>query len=816
MTELPGRARAVVIGGGITGTSIAYHLAQAGWRDTVLLEKADLTSGSTCHAAGLVTQFNPSPTMMRFRRYSIELYRRLGIFDTVGSLRFASSREQFLEQQRGVSRARAIGLDVELVSAEQAAQLMPAISTDSLFGAVWLPGDGALDPHTATFALARAARELGVTVLTDTRVTGIELSSSGGVQAVHTQSGRIETEVVVIACGIWAPQVAAMAGAFVVSTPVDHQHAALQAVRGAQLPQSMPCFRDPDNLIYGKAEAGGVVLGGYELNPNARWIDGVPWEHAGTSVTPDQRRFEPLLAGAARRFPFMSDAGIIKLVCHPDAMTPDANPLLGPVPGVHGLFMAAGLSLNGFGGAGGIGKSLTELITAGETELDLYAYRPWRFGPVHRDHRYVAELAREAYRYYYFLRYPYDADEWGRPRRTSALHHRMQDRGAVFGQKHGWERPEHFEPGRPWRRAGADQRRFGWTRPPWFELQAEEHRAFRERVGLIDMTSFGKVDLDGPGALPLLERVAGNLIDRPVGSVVYTQLLDRRGGMAGDVTITRLGPHRFRLVTGAGYVNSDLGFLLLERRAEEGPVDLRETTEALCVIGMWGPQARQVLEGMTDDDVSEEGFPFMQARAIQIDGFDVFAQRVTYVGELGWEFYVDPGVAVQVWDRLMATGRTFGIRPGGYRALDSLRMEKGYRYYGADLTLLDNPLEAGLGFCVRFDKDEFNGREVLLATKAAGIKRRLRTLLVGEREYVTIYGGEAVYADGSIVGRLRSCAYGFTVGRNIAYSYLPVELGPGARVEVDVLGRRVPAEVSRDAVLKREQLVGHDAKPVAS
>src|SRR5438128_1796400 len=390
MAALPGRARAVVVRVGSTGTSVAYLLAQAVWRASGLLETADLTSGSTCHAAGLVTQVNPSPTMMRFRRYSIELYRRLGIFETVGSLRFASSREQLLEQQRGVSRARAIGLDVELVSAEQAAQLMPAISSDSLFGAVWLPGDGALDPHTATFALAEAARERGVTVLTDTRVSGIELSSNGAIQAVQTQRGRIEAEVVVIACGIWAPQVAAMAGAFVVSTPVDHQHAALQAVEGAELPQTMPCFRDPDNLIYGKAEAGGVVLGGYELNPNARWIDGVPWEHAGTSVTPDERRFEPLLQGAARRFPFISEAGIIKLVCHPDAMTPDANPLLAPVPGVRGLFMAAGLSLNGFGGAAGIGKSLTQLITAGESELDLYAYRPWRSGTVHRDHRYVA------------------------------------------------------------------------------------------------------------------------------------------------------------------------------------------------------------------------------------------------------------------------------------------------------------------------------------------------------------------------------------------------------------------------------------------
>jgi len=816
MTQLPSRARAVVIGGGITGTSVAYHLAQAGWGDTVLLEKADLTSGSTCHAAGLVTQFNPSPTMMRFRRYSIELYRQLGIFETVGSLRFASSREQLMEQQRGASRARAIGLDVEVVSAEQAALLMPAISKSSLFGAVWVPGDGALDPHTATFALAKAARELGVKVLTDTRVTGLELSPRGAVQAVQTEAGRIEAEVVVIACGIWAPQVAAMAGAFVVSTPVDHQHAALQAVKGAELPHDMPCFRDPDNLIYGKAEAGGVVLGGYELNPNARWIDGVPWEHAGTSVPPDQRRFEPLLAGAARRFPFIGEAGIVKLVCHPDAMTPDANPLLGPVPGVRGLFMAAGLSLNGFGGAGGIGKSLTELITAGESELDLYAYRPWRFGPVHADHRYAAELAKETYRYYYFLRYPYDADERGRPRRTSALHHRVQDLGAVFGAKHGWERPEHFEPGSAWRRAGADQRHFGWTRPPWFELQAEEHRAFRERAGIIDMTSFGKIELEGPGALALLERVAGNLIDRPVGSVVYTQLLDRGGGIAGDVTITRLGPDRFRLVTGAGYVNSDLGWLRLEQREDDGPVVIRETTEELCVVGMWGPRARQVLEGLTDDDVSEEGFPFMQARNIRIEGFDVFAQRVTYVGELGWEFYLEPGVAVQVWDRLMAVGRKVGIRPGGYRALDSLRMEKGYRYYGTDLTLLDNPLEAGLGFCVRFDKGDFNGRERLVATKTAGIKRRLRTLLVGDHEYVTIYGGEAVHADGSIVGRLRSCAYGFTVGRNVAYSYLPVGLGPGARVEVEVFGRRVPAEVSTDAVLKREQQVSHDAKPVAS
>ncbi|HKW08276.1 MAG TPA: FAD-dependent oxidoreductase [Candidatus Dormibacteraeota bacterium] len=778
-------ARAVVIGGGITGTSVLYHLAKAGWKDVVLLEKDELTSGSTCHAAGLVTQFNPSPTMMRFRGYSIELYQELGVFETVGSLRFASSRDQLKELQRGVSRARGIGLDVDLVSADEAARLMPVITRDSLYGAVWVPGDGFLDPHTATHALAAASRKLGARVLTHRRVTDIELDARGNVVAVQTDEGPIATEVVVVAGGIWGPQIAAMAGAFVVSTPVDHQHAALLAVPGHELPHDMPCFRDPDNLVYGKAEAGGMVLGGYESNPVARWIDGVPWDHAGTSLPPDQARFEPLLAGAARRFPFAHDAGIVKLVCHPDAMTPDAGPLVGPVPGVRGLFMAAGLSLNGFGGAGGIGRAIAEMVTGGETELDLYAYRPWRFGPVHRDARYVAELARETYKYYYLLRYPFDSDEWGRPRRTSALHSRLQDLGAVFGVKHGWERPDYVEPGKAWRRAGPDQRRFGFTRPPYFERLAEEHRAFRERVGIIDMSSFGKVEITGAGALSLLEHVAGNRIDRPVGSVIYTQLLEKDGGIAADVTITRLAEDHFRLVTGAGYVNSDMGWLRMQVRNEE--VELRESSEELSVIGMWGPSAPKVLP--------EVDLPFMQAAEIRIDGFAVFAQRVTYVGEPGWELYVDPSVAGQVWDRLMTLGRDFGITPGGYRVLDSLRMEKGYRYYGTDMGLLDTPFEAGLGFAVDREKWPGINREV---------SRRLRTLAVGGEDYVPVYGGEAVLSEDKVVGRLRSCTYGFTVKRNLAYSYLPSVMKPGATLEVEVFGATVPATVMRDRVLEPE------------
>jgi glycine cleavage system aminomethyltransferase T/glycine/D-amino acid oxidase-like deaminating enzyme len=805
--EIPARAQAVVVGGGITGTSVAYHLARAGMKGVLLVEKGQLTSGSTCHAAGLVTQFNPSPSMMRLRRYSIELYRELGLFEQVGSLRIASSREQLLELERSVSRARGIGLEVELLSPEEVLGLLPAATRESLFGAVWVPEDGYLDPHGATFGLADAARRLGVTLLTGTRLTGIELNGRREVAAVLTERGRIECEVVVNACGIWAPQVSAMAGAFVPSTPVDHQHVLLKPVPGHELPRAMPCFRDPDNLVYGKSESGGVMFGGYEPNPVARWVDGVPWDHGERSLPPDLGRFEQLLQGAARRFPFLAEAEVLKLVCHPDAITPDAQPLLGPMPGARGLWLAAGLSLNGFGGAGGIGRALAEWITVGETELDMSPYRAWRFGKAHRDPVYAAETAREAYKYYYYLRYPLDTDEWGRPHRTSPLHARAQELGCVFGAKNGWERPDFFEPGKPWRRAGADQRRFGWSKPPWFERLRTEHEAFRERVGIIDMTSFGKIEVSGPGALPLLERVCDNLVGRPAGSVVYTQFLDRRGGIVADVTVTRLADDRFRVITGAGTIDADLGWLALSGTEEDGPVALRDVSDDLAVIGLWGPLARDALQAVSDDDVSHDAFPLRTAREIRLAGAPVLAQRITYVGELGFELYVEPSWAVQVWDRLAAAGRPHGIEPGGYRVLDSLRMEKGYRYFGVDLTPGDNPYEAGLGFCVRLEhKGDFTGRSALEAVRRDGVSRRLRTLLVGDEDYLTLYGGEAVRANGAVVGRLRSCAYGYTVRGNVAYAYLPAELEGGAALEVDVFGRRLPAVVTADVLHDPENL----------
>ncbi len=800
------QARVVVIGGGITGCSVAYHLAEAGWTDILLVEKAQLTAGSTCQAAGLVTMFNPSNTMMQFRRYSVELYERLGVFERVGSLRLASSPEQLHELERTASRARGIGLDAGVISADAALRLMPAISPDVLFGAVHIPGDGYLDPHTATHAVADAARALGVRFRLNTRVTGFELGPGREIRRVLTDHGPIDTELVVNAAGMWAPQVAAMVGAFLPSTPVDHQHVALKAVPGHELPRDMPCFRDPDNLVYGKSEQGGMVFGGYEAEPRARWLDGVPWEHAATALPPDWERFGPLMAGAIRRFPFLADAEAIRLVCHPDAMTPDSNPLLGPMPGLRGFWVAAGLSLNGFGGGGGLGRALAGWITAGDPGVDVAAYRAWRFADTYRDPTWVAALARETYADYYRLRFPYDADEAGRPRRLSALHGRLQEAGAVFGTKAGWERADLHQPGSPWRRAGRQSRDAGWAKPDWFDRVGQEHCAVREQAGIIDLTSFGKIEVDGPGALAVLQRVCANDVDRPVGAAVYGQFLDESGGMLADVTVTRLAEDRFRVLTGAGYLAADLGWIQANVRAEDGPVAVRDVTADWTVIGLWGPRARDILGETTTDDVTDAGIPIRTAREIHLSsGAPALATRISYAGELGWELTVSPEWAVPAWDALVGVARDLGLgmEPVGYRALDSLRLEKGFRYYGAELTTRDSPLEAGMGPFVRLGKGDFIGRDALLAARDAspgGPTRRLRSVTIGGEDWLPIYGGEAVRMSGEIVGRLRSAAFGYSVMRTVGTIYLPASVAEGTPIEVDVFDRTEPGIVAADVL----------------
>lgn len=788
----------VVIGGGIYGAQVAYHLAKYGHNDVVIVEKGEIASGESSHAAGLVTQFATSQAMLKFRMYSVELYSELGLFNHVGSLRVASSKEQLKELERSVSRAKALGLDCEVISPEEALKIMPQISMENLFGAIYLPRDGQLDPYITTTSMVNFAKQLGVEVYTHTRVTGIKLSARGEVEGVVTDKGEIRCEIVINAAGMWAPRIAAMAGLHVPTTPVDHQHIALRAVPGHEFDSNTPCLRDPDNLVYMRQEQGGLVIGGYEPTPIARWIDGVPWEHGGRSLPGNFEQFEMLLEGAIRRLPFLDRAGIITLVCHPGAYTPDCQPLLGPMPGARGFWIMAGMSLNGYGGAGGMGKLMAEWIIEGEAPMDVYGYRATRFGNYYSDFKYAAERTRECVKYYYRLKFPHDEHEWARPHRVSPLHYRLLENSAVFGEKFGWERVNYFDPGKPSRRMGEDQRQWGWAKPPFFERLRQEHIATRERVCLYDLTSFGKIEVRGKGALLLLQRLTSSNMDKPVGSATYTQFLNTRGGIESDLTVTRLGEEHFWVITGSGFVANDLARIQMHVDEKDGEVSVRDITQEYACLALWGPKARDVLQKVTSYDISNEAHPYLTTKPIEINGAKVLAQRVSYVGELGWELYIPNNRAPMVWDLLIEAGREFGMELGGYKVLDPLRLEKGYRYFTADITPTETPYEAGLGFCVNLDKSGFIGREALIKQKAEGIKRKLCTLVLTDTdEFMQIYGGEAIYHEGKVLTRLRSGGYGFTVKKNILYAYLPVELAkPGNRFVVELIEGRREAEVT--------------------
>ncbi|MFT3893955.1 MAG: FAD-dependent oxidoreductase [Anaerolineales bacterium] len=663
------QAEIVVVGGGIYGVNVAYHLFKMGKKDIVLLEKGEIASGESSHAAGVVTQFATSKTMMQFRKYSIELYSELGMFNHVGSLRVASSREQLKELERSVSRAKAIGMDVEIISPSEAVKVMPQITDKELYGAIYLPRDGHLSPYDTTTGMARLIKEMGVDVNTNTRVIGVELSPKGEIQAVITDKGTIKTNFVINAAGMWAPRLAAMAGVPLPTTPVDHQHITVKAVPGHVFPKNTPCLRDPDNLVYMREEQGGLVIGGYEPNPVARWIDGTPWGHSNTTLTPDYGRFEMLLEGAIRRIPFLKDAGIIDITCHPGAYTPDCQPMLGPLPGVRGMWMLAGMSLNGYGGAGGMGKLMAEWIIEGEPPMDVYAYKATRFGNYFTDPQYAAERTRESVKYYYAIRFPNDENEWARPHRMSPVYHRTQELGAVFGEKYGWERVLYFEPGKKWRRAGSDQKEWGWAKPPYFERVGEEHKATRERAALFDLTSFGKIEVTGRDALKLLQRVTDTNIDKPAGSTTYTQFLNMRGGVEADVTVSRLSDDVFWVITGSGFIGNDLAWLQMHVQ-DEDDVTLHDITTDYACLALWGPQARSVLSKVTPDPVSNEAFPYLAGKFITINGARVWAQRVSYVGELGWELYIPNNRASMVWDLLMQAGKEFNMEVGGYKVLE--------------------------------------------------------------------------------------------------------------------------------------------------
>ncbi len=795
-------ARVVIVGGGVAGASIAYHLTALGWTEIVLVDRAELTSGSTFHSAGLVGQLRSSVTLTRMMMYGADLYRRLaeetGVdpsWHGVGSLRLASSKERTLELQRLSGWGQTFGLPLQIVSTEEALELFPLFDPEGVRGGAFLPTDGYLDPSGLTFALAEGARRRGATVLQRTRATGIDVERGRVARVRFAERDPIRTEVVVNAGGMYANQIGRLAGVEVPVVPFAHQYLLTAPIEGVR--PELPTMRDPDRLVYFRPEAGGsLVMGGYERDP-APWAveEGPPPDFNTTLLPEDWDRFEPLADGAQTLVPAMRTAEIVKMINGPEAFTPDGEFILGESD-VRGFFVAAGFCAHGIAGAGGVGKVMAEWIAGGEPELDVWKMDIRRFGAQYRSRSYAKVRANEIYATYYDIHYPNEERRAGRPLKVAPTYERLVALGVEFGEKAGWERPnwfgsnedERFEELRPW----------GWAGQHWSTAIPAEHLATRERAGLFDESSFAKIEVSGPDACDFLQRVCGNDVDRGLGAVVYTQMLNRRGGIECDVTVARLADERFRIVTGTAFGNHDLGWIR-KQRGDTDRVEVRDVTSAHACFALWGPRAREVLSSVSPADLSNEAFPYMTARETTVGDAPCLAQRVTYVGELGWELFPPMEYAAHVWDALMRAGQPHGLVPSGYRAIDSMRLEKGYRAWGADITPEDTPFEAGLGFAVRLDEgSDFIGREALERQRAEGVTRRLRCLTLEDHRAMTL-GNEPVFAEGRVVSRVTSGGVGYTLGTSIAFAYLPLELAEaGTALSVEVFGKRVAASVADD------------------
>ena len=796
--ELPDRARVVVIGGGVGGASIAYHLAQLGERDVIVVDRDELTSGSTFHSAGLVGQLRSSVSLTTMMMYSVELYRSLDCgWVECGGIRLACTPEREQEVHRQVAWARTFGLGLETISAAEAREQFPLMVEDGVRVASYLPTDGYLDPSQLTYALAEGAREGGVRIFTHTRVTGIDVGPDGRVAKVRTQWGDVECERVVIAGGMYAAELGRLAGVRIPIVPMAHEYLVTQPFRDrdADGPWHLPTLRDPDNLIYFREEGAGLVMGGYE-RACAPWsldddlVDAIPPDFNGRLLEEDWPRFEEIAEASKRRVPAMEEVKVTKLINGPEAFTPDNEFCLGETE-VGGLFVAAGFCAHGLAGAGGIGKVMAEWIVAGEPQMDLWRMDIRRFGPQYRSPSYTLKRTKEVYETYYDIHYPNEERQAGRPLKVSSNYAWHQEHGAAFGEKSGWERVNWYERNASGEGADPDLRPRGWAGHHWSPAIGAEHRACRERAALFDESSFSKMEVSGPGAAAFLESLCDNHVARDVGRITYTQMLNARGGIECDFTVTRVAEDVFQIVTGTAFGQHDRAWIA-KHAPRDGSVAITDTTSRWACFALWGPRAHDVLAPLTPDPLD---FPYMSMREIVVGDVPVRALRVTFVGEHGWELYAPTEYGAALWRALWASGEPHGLVAAGYRAIDSLRLEKGYRVWGADITPDQTPYEAGLGFCVR-GGGGFVGAEALAERREP--ERRLVCLVLDDPRSVCL-GNEPVALDGTVIGRVTSGGYGYTLNASIAYAYVPSgHSTPDTRVEVDVFGTWVGARIAQE------------------
>ena len=797
-TALPSHARVVVIGGGIIGCSTAYHLAKLGWRDVLLLERGAVSCGTTWHAAGLVGQLRSYSNMTQLIRYSTELYGALEAetgqgtgWKRCGSLSIARNAERMIQLKRTASMARAFGIEAEVISSADAGRRWPYMRTDDLVGGVWLPGDGKGNPADITAALARGARAGGAQIVEGVKVTGVT-TARGGATGVRTTAGDVRCEVVVNCGGLWAREIGRRAGVTVPLHAVEHMYI---VTRPMGVPPTLPVLRDPDGHIYFKEEVGGLAMGGFEPVAKPWLTHGVPEDFVFSLLKDDWQQFEVLMSNAIIRVPQLETAEIHRMVNGPESFTPDNQFVLGEAPELRRFFVGAGFNSAGIASAGGAGRALAEWIVEGRPTMDLWPVDVRRFAGWHANDRWLRERMVEAPGLHYAIAFPLRDFKSGRGVRHSPLHDRLRARGAVFGSKMGWERANWFATG-----GVPAETVYSFTAQNWLPFSAAEHRAAREAVAVFDQTSFAKFVLSGRDAEAALQRLCAGDLAVPPGRVVYTGMLNERGGYETDLTVTRLGPEAYFLVTSSAQVTRDADWIR-RNLSDDARVSLTDVTSSWAVLSVMGPRARTLLSRLTDADLSPEAFPFATMREIPVGRAMVRALRITYVGELGWELYVPVEQAAAVYDQLVAAGEDLGLRDAGYYALDSLRMEKGYRAWGREVSPDDTPLEAGLGWAVRWDKPGgFIGRDALMAQRARGLTKRLGIFTLDDPAALP-WGDEPILRDGALVGWVTSAAVGHTLGRAVVMGYVRRAEGVDAdfvasgRYEIEIAGDRCPARV---------------------
>jgi dimethylglycine dehydrogenase len=789
-------ARLAVVGGGVAGCSLLYHLARLGLTDAVLLEQHELTSGSTWHAAGLCTQFNQSYNLMALLQRSVTLYETLEAetgqavdYHRCGSVRIATTEDRVHQFHHVAGIAASVGVPFELVSPERAFELFPVMDPEGVIGAAYLPTDGHVDPTGLTGAFARGATALGAEILRHTPVTGLERRS--GAWVLSTPRGDVRAEIVVNAAGQWARGLARLAGQDLPLVAIQHHYVVTEPIPEiADRDAELPVFRDPDRSFYCRQEHGGLLLGPFERDAQPWALDGVPEGFHSRLLPPDLDRIAGYLLAAGERIPAFADAGIGTVVNGPDAYTPDGRCLMGWVPGTRDMFVLAGFSIFGIVFAGGAGAYAAEWIVDGQPSDNMWELDVRRFGPYANPTSYLVARAVEVFEDEYKTHYPEEERPAGRPLKTDPLYDRLLAKGAVMGVRFGWERPLWFAP------AGQEARdEYSFRRGNWFDAVGAECRAVRSAVGVLDQTSFAKFVVSGPGAFAFLDRLCANRLPAEPGRVCLTQMLTPKGGIECDLTVTRIGPERFYVVSAAATETHDLAWIERHLPAD-GSVQVDNVTARDGVLTLAGPRSRELLQRLTVEDLSREVFPFFRARHVEIGGQRVLCLRVSYVGELGFELHHRLERQGTLYDRLWEVGAELGLVDFGYRALDSMRLEKAYRLWGADMSADYTPLEAGLERFVAFDKGEFVGRDALVRQRDAGGPRQRLSCLVVNADGADAHAYEPVYAGGELVSYVMAGGYGHTVDRSIALAYLPTEHAhDGNELEVEILGDRRPARV---------------------